>query len=478
MAQRATTFSVPNLEEKLAPTLSERQRQIDGYNPANRASSCGPDTILYVNFKRNQNSSLRATNIRLGSNSLSTFGQWYPAPSPVQISGVSMFGWANTTTDDTLDVSVAILAAGPDSIPTSVVYQEAFQVDTAVSTKFFDFAQPVDVTGPYVVAVTNANDSALTLVLTDPFTNDGRGEDLALGGFPQGGSLVFDKAGAFFRGGLDADFLIRPIVSYDFDVSFEPMDACLANGSPTTFRNTSSGVLFSRFYNALKFLEVFGSRPDSTFAFDFGDGSDTRFANDTTFAHTFTPTDSNRFSVVGGALYFGMSSVQCGDLQVDTFEVAATASFDLNQDGSAVSVNSNTLDSVVYDYGDGSSTTRDTTHTYNQVGTYTVSQIAFGCGGSDTATQEVSISTASLQTLPSHLLRISPNPSNGRFTVALQQPFDQPLRIKVHSLMGQEVARAQGMRQVSIDLSGQAPGVYLLRGRVGDQAFHQTLRLE
>lgn len=75
-----------------------------------------------------------------------------------------------------------------------------------------------------------------------------------------------------------------------------------------------------------------------------------------------------------------------------------------------------------WNFGDGTiSTLQNPTHTYNSLGTYTVTLITTFCNGSDTSEAEVSINSVGLNSLGSsysNQISIFPNPSSGQFKIA------------------------------------------------------------
>ena len=210
----------------------------------------------------------------------------------------------------------------------------------------------------YVVSVRNLGDSTLLVIGTDPSTNDGRGDDIALSGFETANGIGFVKSRAFFPNEVfDADWLIMPITSFDMDVSFELVgDDCLARGAASTFANTSTPVIGSRFYNFEAFLGAFTTQDDSTFLFDMGDGFSIYPTADT-FDHVYVTTDSTEFTVAGRAAFFGMGDIFCADEQVNTYSYVALAGFSTTISNDTVFISNTSPDSVSYEYGDGTSGT-------------------------------------------------------------------------------------------------------------------------
>ncbi len=121
-------------------------------------------------------------------------------------------------------------------------------------------------------------------------------------------------------------------------------------------------------------------------------------------------------------------------------------------------------DSVVWDFGDGTTLPHvlSGTHTYAGNGPYRVRLYAFnGCGGSMTEVTVTHLRSAS--PLP---WRFYPNPASGQLWVEV--PADDQGEVRLYSLLGQQIARypvPSGLH--ALPLQGIPQGLYLLelRGR-------------
>ncbi|NCU77137.1 MAG: PKD domain-containing protein [Synechococcaceae bacterium WB7_1C_051] len=89
---------------------------------------------------------------------------------------------------------------------------------------------------------------------------------------------------------------------------------------------------------------------------------------------------------------------------------------------------SQNANAYVWDFGDGTTSTQvQPSHTYNSVGTFTITLIATNaCGGADTTTQVLEVLGTS--ELFGAMFKVFPNPNNGTFTVE-----------GLSSMLGQEV---------------------------------------
>ena len=84
---------------------------LDAAPTALSAALCGPDTALYPLAK--------ATGLRVLTYSDSVaFGQYYDAPQPITVSGMSFYAWVDSATSQTVTLTARLYNAGLDSLPT------------------------------------------------------------------------------------------------------------------------------------------------------------------------------------------------------------------------------------------------------------------------------------------------------------------------------------------------------------------------
>ena len=124
----------------------------------------------------------------------------------------------------------------------------------------------------------------------------------------------------------------------------------------------------------------------------------------------------------------------CGASQASTLNIALgsapMAGFTYTLNGGTLSTTntSQNANAYVWDFGDGTTSTQvQPSHTYNSVGTFTITLIATNaCGGADTTTQVLEVLGTS--ELFGAVFKVFPNPNNGTFTVE-----------GLSSMLGQEV---------------------------------------
>ena len=131
------------------------------------------------------------------------------------------------------------------------------------------------------------------------------------------------------------------------------------------------------------------SGPISIWAWDFGDGNTSNLQNP---SHTYTEagTYDVTLTIIGPG---GTDSTTCPGC-VTVTSPAPVAAFSTSQTSGEydlpvtfTSLSSGPIDSYQWSFGDGSSSTEENpTHVYTSAGTYTVSLIVTGPGGSDTST--------------------------------------------------------------------------------------------
>ena len=235
-------------------------------------ASCGPDTLLYPFAK--------ATNLVLLdiANGVG-IGQWYSAPQPITVNGFTFYAFVDSSTSQTVTLTCQLFSAGLDSLPTgAALATTTVTIDSTqtpltlgVLEKFATFPAPVTVNGPYVVTVSNNSAIDVAVVSNDYTVGDGQQEWLASVFIPPAWEHSYNiLLGASL---LDADFMLLPHVTYSITSSFTPTNATACTGTPMSWTNTSSPVLFDRFYNIDAFNVFWAGNPDSSFSWNYGDGS-------------------------------------------------------------------------------------------------------------------------------------------------------------------------------------------------------------
>jgi PKD repeat protein len=364
--------------------LSNNSIAMDGKNLLTKSVTCGPDTLGYAQAK--------ATGLQYliinGATSAEAVAQYFDAPQPVTISGISFYGFKQDLTNGTtMNVGVEIYTAGIDSIPgASAVLSTSTVIDTAVGTGTLDeirqdvtFATPITLTEPYLVVI--SNNTATPMILTFNSWNAGDGDQEWLSSISLGGtwlrSYFANIGGALFN----ADCLFEPHVTYALEPSFTVDDPCFSNGQTLNFTNTSSPIVDNRMYNVAAFLNV----PEISYTWNYGDGSPPE--NGINATHTYP--SAGAYDVILTDTIFGWST-NCSADTLITLNSPPIASFSSTSIGLTIDFASNSINAgapiYLWDFGDGNTSTQmDPTHVYGAEGTYSVCLIiSDGCGTDST----------------------------------------------------------------------------------------------
>ena len=359
-------------------------------------SSCGPDTLMYPIAKA---SGFRILNF---GDSVA-LGQWYDAPQAITIHGMSFYAWVDSLTNQTVTLIARVYNAGTDSLPigaplasASITIDSNFYNGTlSLLEKSVAFAAPVTVNGPYVVTVENNTAIACGFVSNSYIAGDGAGEWLGhiyLPGAPSAWYHGYDiSLGGFL---YDADNLIYPHVTYSLTASYTqtPLTGC----APLTaaFTNTSSPVLFSRFYNIAAAI----GNPDSSFTWTYGNGSPSQ--NIVNGGSTYSTIGT--FNVTLRDSVFAWRGANCADVGtgIVTTVNAPTAAFT----SSSAGFNANFSDlstgaptSWAWNFGDGNtSTQQNPSHTYAVGGTFNVCLTVTSSCGTNTICQALTVGCPTL----------------------------------------------------------------------------------
>ena len=240
---------------------------------APKSTTCGLDTVQYPTAKATGLSALSINS----ATSAQALCQYYNAPQAITISGAEFYAYKLDATGGTsINVTLAVYAAGPDSMPTGAALASVLvPVDTtfgggalSVLQKVGTFS-PITMTVPYCVVVSNVSANGVGMISNDYTAADGQQEWLSSAdlfgtwtrswGLNVGGTLY------------DADFVVHPIVSYDLDAAFTVDDPCFGLGLTLNFTNGSSPVTNDRMYNQAAYLGL----TELSYTWNYGDASPT-----------------------------------------------------------------------------------------------------------------------------------------------------------------------------------------------------------
>ena len=378
-------------------------------------SNCGPDTVLYGQFKA---TGLPAISLN-SSSSADKLGQYFNAPQAITIQGFSFFSWQSDLSSNTpVTLTCRLFNAGLDSLPfgnplatgTVVVDTNFYGGSLAQLRKTVNFNTPITVTGPYVLTVETVSGTTCSVVCNDwgATPADGFMEWLGMASLVSTGWLHGYELNVGVGTPFDCDVLLQPHINYDISSNFSVTPSCFTSGTTATFTNTSSSVLFDRMYNVAAFV----GNPDLSFVWNYGDAS----AQDTLVDTTHVYTGGGPYNVELTSTVFAWNGNNCvDDTIIPVGNVAPNAAW--SSSGSSLTWNftnqsSGGATSYLWDFGDGNTSTQtDPTHTYSSTGTYTVCLTATSACGSDSSCGTVTVSNC-------------PAPTPGFSAVATQLTVD------------------------------------------------------
>lgn len=242
-----------------------------------KTGACGVDTVYYTYNKTTAFNGLSLNTATSGN----SFAQWYPADQPITVGGFDFYAWQSTNppAGGFVTLTCRMYAAGFDSLPTgSPLASVTVNVDSTFGggvltslRKSAVFANPVTTNVPYVLTVETSSATNVSVLANNwnaTPTPNGRSEWLSS---VKIGPTYF-RGYAVNVGGpiFNADFIFQPYVSYSLDANFTISD-CNSGNNTITFTNTSSPVLFSRFYN----LRAFYNITYTSCLWNYGDSSGT-----------------------------------------------------------------------------------------------------------------------------------------------------------------------------------------------------------
>lgn len=246
----------------------------------NKSKQCGTDTVNYTYNKTTALNTVSLNNATSGN----AFAQWYPSPQNITIHGFEFFAWQTAMNSTVVTLTCRVYLAGIDSLPLGApLASVTVNVDSTFGGGMLTALRKRAI---FPTAITTANPNGYVLTIeTSSATNVAVVANSWTASPPNGRSewLSSVRIGtAFIRsyniniGGpiFNADFIMQPFVSYNLSANFTPSQTCMSVGNPITFTNTSSAVLFNRFYNTRAFFNI----PQFSCQWNYGDSMGNFFA--------------------------------------------------------------------------------------------------------------------------------------------------------------------------------------------------------
>jgi len=232
---------------------------------------CADQSLEYALAKATGLSAISINN----ATSAQAAGQWFDTPAPITVSGADFYAFLPDGAMP-LNVSVVIYASDADRLPlgtalatTTIAVTNEFGNGTLDELRqTVNFAAPVMIDGPYVLAVENLSPNSLS-VLSNSYQNaDGAGEDLGSvnisGAWIQGSSI--NIGGVPF----DADWLFEPLVTFELEAVITATPICVTETTTVEF-SVDSPFIESRFFDQATFFGL----TNESYLWDFDDGNPT-----------------------------------------------------------------------------------------------------------------------------------------------------------------------------------------------------------
>jgi len=465
------TVNAQNLQTASQYNVGQGDHRIPGLERSNDlrgVTTCNEDTLQYSLFKASA-----IENLLVFNSSTLAAAQYYDCPGPISITGFQFF--ALSLDAPVLTVNVNVYAAGADSLPTGA---PLLSTTTTVDTTFgggtlgdvlrtVNFAAPLAVSQPYVIAIENPTADRLVVYTNDFTAGDG---DMEWAGLVNVGQWAYGYQVLIGGGAFDADWLIEPFVQYDVAATINSVD-CYEVNSAVTFNNGTTPVVNNKMYSVAAALNV----PEDQYTWDYGDG--TAPSNSINGLHTYT-TGGMSYTVSLIDTIFQWSGTCVSDTSKTMSEgVPPVASFTaVSGSGNEIILTNNSTGgtlSYLWDFGDGAtSTTASPTYVYPNPGTYTICLSATDACGTDSTCTTVTVGAVSIESELAQGVQLYPNPATDEVYVALDLVSDEEVTLNIYNLHG---AKLQSIDlgtlrtdRVAIDLNQLPAGSYLMEVRTAN----------
>ncbi|MCI4670639.1 MAG: right-handed parallel beta-helix repeat-containing protein [Bacteroidia bacterium] len=261
--------------------------------------------------------------------------------------------------------------------------------------------------------------------------------------------------------------------------------ACSEDRSGVTgelFPDPEAGFSLSSNLLTITINDTSSANTDSV-SYDYGDGN-----TGTDEMHTYVKPGT--YTVCQIAYGECTNDTACAEIMVSC--PAAVAGFAIIEDTSSLifvnSVATGAIDSVTYTWGDGTSTTVDSTgdasHFYLTTGEYEVCQIAHSVCGNDTTCMMTDLLIRTGLEIPGvSEVAVYPNPNRGSFYLNMNLTELKDVKVEITDIRGKvvffkEYGQTIGKFQDAIKLEDAASGMYFMNLRFNGQNMTRKVRVE
>ncbi|OYU95278.1 MAG: hypothetical protein CFE21_13330 [Bacteroidetes bacterium B1(2017)] len=260
--------------------LPVRTAVFTGSSGLKKSSSCGSDTVNYTFNKTTLLNTVTLNNVSSGN----AFAQWYPSPQAITVSGFEFFAWQTAMTGAVIPLTCRMYAAGIDSMPSglplasvTVNVDSTFGGGTLTTLRkkaIFPSAVTTSSSTGYVLTVETSSGTNVAVVTNAWNATPPNGRSEWCSSVRIGASFIRSYNINISGTPFNADFILQPFVTYNLNASFTSSANCITTGNPITFTNTSSPVLFSKFYSVRAFFNI----TQFSCLWDYGDTTGTYYA--------------------------------------------------------------------------------------------------------------------------------------------------------------------------------------------------------
>ena len=251
-----------------------------------KTSICGVDT---VNYTFNKTTSFQSITLN-ASTSGNIFAQWYPAAGAITVSGFDFYAWQAAGSSAVVTLTCNIYNASSDSLPTGTPIRSiTVAVDSSfgggllsVLRKKAIFSTPYTTSSPYVITIETSSSINVAVVANSWVASPPNGRSEWLSSVKIGSTFVRGYNVSIGSAQFNADFIFQPYVSFSFTAGFTAA-SCNAGGNSIFLNNTSSSVLFNRFYSVRAFQGI----PQFSCIWDYGDSSGTYYTVNGTHTYNY-----------------------------------------------------------------------------------------------------------------------------------------------------------------------------------------------
>lgn len=323
------TFALMAQKSTISPATTLPSNSHAAQNPESnfqKTITC-QDTVRYPQFKEQRVGTANFYSFELWTDDGEAISQKFElGGSNMDINSIEFFGRLSPDLHPTnggpgtVSVEAAVYSVDANNNPVTLLASNTIAItDTVFGYRHINLTTPYTVTTDYAIVIQPTSPGGIVqFFLNDVATGQTYDEDLARlkSSYYDGSNgnwvSVVDfssNSSQWTAGTIDCEGLIAPIVSYTVDPSFtiNPNPVCVDD--QVTFTNTSAsqGILENRMYTYDQFQTYFGLfTADSTYLYNFGDGSPVAVAENTNHTYTnagnYTVTQFNLGGVLRGCI--------------------------------------------------------------------------------------------------------------------------------------------------------------------------------